>query len=209
MEGYSIRLSPELEDLNGKIQGLFAEADERIGRFWSENGISCPAGCGTCCAKKGIEATVLEFIPLAVELWKRNEAETCLNVITGTVMPEICIFFKPEEGVPGNGRCGVYKFRGLVCRLFGFIGIRDRTGTSGIAACAVIRKDFPDGIEKARGSVLRDTEAPFIRDFSTKLMMLFPDLGIKTMPINLAVKNALEKVALNMDLERSVKEVEL
>ncbi|GIV37956.1 MAG: hypothetical protein KatS3mg032_2335 [Cyclobacteriaceae bacterium] len=50
------------------VEQLFAELDEAMMRFRERINLSCPAGCVKCCLKPEIEATVLEFLPLAMHL---------------------------------------------------------------------------------------------------------------------------------------------
>lgn len=57
-----------------QVLELFSELETHIEKFKSSSGAHCISNCGYCCNKEDIEDTVLSFIPLAVELWRTNEA---------------------------------------------------------------------------------------------------------------------------------------
>ena len=46
------------------------ELDEEIKKFQSWSLLGCALGCGKCCFKPDIEATPLEFLPLALKIFK-------------------------------------------------------------------------------------------------------------------------------------------
>ena len=54
---------------------VYRELDHEIKSFQQWSGLGCPAGCGKCCYKSDLEATTLEFIPFAYEIYLRGEAE--------------------------------------------------------------------------------------------------------------------------------------
>ncbi|MEJ2111633.1 MAG: hypothetical protein P8Z37_17335 [Acidobacteriota bacterium] len=66
-------------DAVDRVCGLFREVDATADRFRRFTHIRCPQGCGACCAGSLVETTAVEMLPLAVELWRRNEAELWLE----------------------------------------------------------------------------------------------------------------------------------
>ena len=64
-------------DLLEKIKAVeeeFQNLDREISSFQSWSGLGCKVGCGKCCFKPDIEATVLEFLPFAQYLHEQDKA---------------------------------------------------------------------------------------------------------------------------------------
>lgn len=195
-----IKISPELSKLNEKVLNLFAEVDRKARELKVLTGLACPGGCGHCCLKEDIEATITEFLPLAVYLWEKGEAGIWVDRLSGDKRGGVCVFYRPDPGVQDNGRCAVYSHRGLICRMFGIFGTKDKKGAPGLAVCSVIKKKFPEKVgeaEKAAGSA---AGVPFMTAFSSKLAAIDPSLGTSFYPINTAIRYAIEKVGLGIEL---------
>ncbi|MDD5634845.1 MAG: YkgJ family cysteine cluster protein, partial [Candidatus Omnitrophica bacterium] len=114
------------EKLIAEVIDLFKKADSEIEGFKAKTALECPSGCGHCCEKVDLEATILEFMPLAIDLWRTKQAEFYLEEIQKLNSPSRCVFYEPGLKGQGLGRCKVYRLRGLICRLFGFSGSRDK-----------------------------------------------------------------------------------
>ena len=56
------------------VEKVFSSLQKEIESFQGESGLSCVANCGFCCTKADIEASALEFLPLAYALYKKGEA---------------------------------------------------------------------------------------------------------------------------------------
>ncbi len=152
----------------------------------------CLSGCGLCCKKPDITATPLEFLPLAFHLYTEGKADSMYEA-TATSEESLCLLFAPLKGSVRGGMCSNYAYRGLICRLFGFSAARDKMGDPRLVTCKSIKEDQPEefatGTEKAAQG-----EVVFMRDYYFKLTCIDPDLGRETMPINLAIRRALEAV---------------
>ena len=53
---------------------VFEKLDQEIATFQSWSGLHCGWGCGKCCFKPDIEATILEFLPFAFYLHQQDKA---------------------------------------------------------------------------------------------------------------------------------------
>jgi hypothetical protein len=51
------------------VESVFHDLDEAISGFQKRSTLHCQFGCGKCCFKSDIEATVLEFLPFAHHLY--------------------------------------------------------------------------------------------------------------------------------------------
>ncbi|MFH1553157.1 MAG: YkgJ family cysteine cluster protein, partial [Candidatus Omnitrophota bacterium] len=95
----------------------------------------------------------------------------------------------------GKGRCLVYPFRGMVCRIFGFSALKDKYGNLRLATCSILKKNHPDKAKKAQELLDSGYQAPVITSFSMRMRGINPDLGGKLLPINQAIKAAMEKTS--------------
>lgn len=174
-----------------KVEQLFAELDAKIARFTDASGLRCVDGCGECCNKKDIEATVLEFLPLAAHLWKNGKALSVLEKLENEYVSDTCVFFL-------NDRCSVYPFRGLICRLFGFSFVTGKDGKKKLSTCVIIKEKSPGQVEEAGSLADGGFEVPVMTDFSSRLIGIDPEMGRRFLPINRAIRGAIEKLGLSL-----------
>ena len=178
---------------------VFQEADEETSRFMHSSGLKCEQGCGRCCESPYIEATVFEMLPVAFDVWRRNEASPLLEKLahSDVAVSGRCVFYRPDPFVAGHGRCSVYHFRPLVCRLFGFSAAVNKHNRNILMTCNTIKRNFPEKYEPTHIDV-HSGQMPIarMRDFSMKALAIDLDFGDKKFPINQALKIALEKVGL-------------
>lgn len=153
----------------------------------------CLTGCGLCCRKPDITATPLEFLPLAWALWSEGKALAFYEEVTASKENTICTLFAPLHESSTGGMCRRYTSRGLICRLFGFTAARDRNGNAQLVTCRPIKTEQPEayssGLElTAKGHVA------FMRDYYFRLSCIDPELGRQMLPVNEAIRVALETV---------------
>ncbi|MBN2717946.1 MAG: YkgJ family cysteine cluster protein [Deltaproteobacteria bacterium] len=178
-----------------RVMRVYEDFDQTIFGLSQRFGIHCPPGCGHCCSSPKVEATVLEMLPLAVELWRSGQAEELLARYSGQPKPASCLFFTPDELHFNHGRCSVYPHRPTLCRLFGFAAVRDKNGAPRFAACRFIKNMIPQTVAEvqqdldAGGAVLLFTEA------AQRIAELEPALDVRYF-INDALFVALEKVGM-------------
>jgi len=181
----------------GQIEAVFAGLDEDISRFQKETGLGCISGCGACCKKPDIEATVLEFLPLAYHLFKTNRDVEVLEKLESTNNEPPCTFFFSILPSNNAGLCTIYLHRGLICRLFGFSATKDKEGLPVLATCKIIKTELSEKYKAAVKSIDEGGFVPVMNQYYMKLLAIDHELGNKFYPINEAIKIAIEKVSLS------------
>lgn len=144
-----------------------------------------------CCTKPDIEATVLEFIPFALHVYRQGEASEWLeklNENTGNV----CLFFNPHRA--GAGLCSQYPYRGLICRLFGFAARTNKYSKREYVTCQTIKSGQPEAVANVVRTIESGGAIPVMNHYYMRLTAIDPDLAQKFYPINEAVRRAIETV---------------
>lgn len=185
-----------LQELEAQVMELYGRADGAVEGYRLSSGLDCPQGCVHCCSSEKVEATVLELIPMACHLFRTNRAELLLKRLENEDSPAACILFRPDLAGSLGGGCSEYPHRALVCRLFGFAGNTDRNGVPRLAFCRIMKPLFPP----PQGDLLRGL--PIFQDYGLAATAMHPSLGGPRLFINLALKEALLKVGLMLDLEQ-------
>lgn len=174
------------------VEMLFYDLEIEISQFQKETKLSCVAGCGKCCTHPAIDASPLEFLPWAFQLFLKGEAEQTLTQLDDSENLT-CHVYKPLA-LPGQGRCTDYKYRGLICRLFGFGASRDKYGNLRLATCKIIKEGQSKNYEAAQQGISESMKIPIFTDYYLKLSQIDHHLGNMILPINKALKIALEEV---------------
>ena len=182
-----------------RLLELYDEIDSEIEAFKSATGLGCIPNCGKCCSSpKVIESTVLEAIPLSIQLWKEEEAESCLRKIQTADPENPCVLYDPDRS--RNGRCIAYQWRPAVCRLFGFSAILNKKGKPVIALCRVLKAKNPGLNDRIQGLIDRGVKVPVYSFYGERFSFLDPFLAITRYPINEALRMALEAVGLRKSI---------
>ncbi len=183
-------------DLIGEVLQRYHVIDHKIKIFRVRTGLRCPLGCGICCDSTRVEASVLECLPLAWEIFRRRKEERISLAVEDNQREadSRCVLFCSDEGAAGLGRCSYYPFRPLVCRLFGYAARRDKTGRPELRLCKVMREQSS---ENSILSNLPDThhmDPPVYQDCFLQIASIDPAKGFRLSPINAALKAALDYV---------------
>lgn len=178
-----------------QVKAIFAQIDRQTAVVQAATGLHCPAGCGRCCENPEVETTVLEMVPLALELWQRGEALAWLDQAQAVENRGPCVFYQPDPFVPGNGRCSMYEFRPSICRLFAFATVTNKQGKPELAACIRHKEVMPEIVAQTKAAIADGLPAPNFAEISMQLAMLDP-VGIERFPINQALTMALQRVGL-------------
>lgn len=177
-----------------QIEHLFERLDGEISKFQTQTNLHCIAGCGKCCTKLDIEASPLEFLPWAFHLFLNGEAKKTLVELSNTTKT-ICHIYQPLALLDShNGRCGNYKYRGLICRLFGYAGSRDKYGQLRLATCTIIKENQSNSYKSADEAISKGLYVPIFTDYYMNLNQIDFYLGNTILPINQALKVAIEEV---------------
>jgi Fe-S-cluster containining protein len=176
------------------VERLFGKLDKEISGFQAETGLHCLAGCGKCCTKPDIDASPLEFLPYAFHLFLNHRADEVLQKLLDKP-DSICVIYQPltvEDKV--NGRCSEYPYRGLICRLFGYGASRDKFGELRLATCKLIKEHQASSYEHAVKNIKEGVYVPIFSDYYQQLNQIDFRLGNMILPINEAIKIAIETV---------------
>jgi Fe-S-cluster containining protein len=176
-----------------KVEKIFKQLDKDTEKFGKQSGLKCLTNCSLCCVKKGLEANVLEFLPLANYLVKNNLHETALELLESE--PEHCINLAKSQNQGNTTGCSNYEYRGLICRLFGFSAVRDKNMKLAVYTCAHMKNEFPDTFLKATEQINTGMNVPVVTDFYYQIYFIDSQMANDYNPINVSIRKAIEKVA--------------
>ena len=174
------------------VEMLFSKLEQESAQFEQASGLHCVSGCGKCCTYPDIEASPIEFLPWAFHLFLNGEAESTLIHLNKT-RSLTCLIYKPLT-VIGQGRCSNYKYRGLICRLFGFAANTDKYGNLRLATCKIIKEGQADNYNSTSEAMDEGLNVPIFTEYYMQLNQIDFKLGNLILPINKALKRALEEV---------------
>lgn len=174
------------------VESLFTKLEQESAHFEQSSGLTCISGCGQCCTHPSIEASPIEFLPLAFHLFLNGEAEKTIIKINKTKGTS-CLIYKSLSLV-NQGRCSNYVYRGLICRLFGYSANSDKYGKLRLATCKIVKEDQTVTFNSADEAINKGLYVPVITEYYMQLNQIDFTLGNIILPINKALKMALEQV---------------
>lgn len=181
----------ELGDKIAAVQEVFGDLDKDIASFQSRTSIHCKFGCGKCCFKPDIEATILEFLPFAYHLYREGSALAWHEKL-GNQHESLCLILNPTQ--PGAGLCSEYVYRGLICRLFGYSARVNKYNKKELVTCQIIKTEQAEAYRKAVDDIESGGEVPVMSQYYMKLHAIDVDLTRDFYPINRAIQKAIETV---------------
>jgi len=177
------------------VEGLFDQLNLEIAKFQNQTKLSCIAGCGHCCTNTTIEASPLEFLPWAFHLFLKGKAESTLKALRPKVRHSVCHIYNPLNLTDSLvGRCSDYKYRGLICRLFGFAASKDKYGKQRLVTCKLIKEQQSELYTLTKEAIDEGMYVPMFTDYYMQLSQIDFKLGNTIVPVNRALKMALEEV---------------
>ncbi len=179
-----------IERLVREVEEVFLSLDKEISDFKQWSGLHCKVGCGKCCLKPDIEATILEFLPFAHQLYKEGNAIKWLE--NPDLDQSLCSIL--DTAHLGAGHCSSYATRGLICRLFGFSARLNKYGHREFVTCQVIKTELPTQYNAVQAQTIQGRQVPLMRDYYMKLHGIDWELSQKFYPVNTAIKKAIETV---------------
>jgi len=179
-----------IEKINA-VEELFKKLDQDIAFFQLTTTLHCKAGCGKCCFKPDIEATILEFLPFAHHLYLEGKAAEWLEIIKSSDS-SICHILNPTQH--GVGLCSEYQYRGLICRLFGFSARTNKYGQKELVTCQIIKTEQEKAFQSSELKIEEGLEVPVMNQFYMQLHGIDSELTRVFYPINLAIQHAIEEV---------------
>jgi len=180
-----------LEEKVNAVKQVFENLDQQIAGFQSTTSLHCKWGCGKCCFKPDIEATILEFLPFAFHLHENGNAEEWLDKLNDSAS-SICLILNPTQA--SAGLCSEYAHRGLICRLFGYSARTNKYGKKELVTCQIIKTEQAEAYEKATAEIDQGLAVPVMNQFYMQLHGIDFELTRDFYPINEAIKRAIEVV---------------
>lgn len=176
------------------IETLFQNLDVAITTFQKETKLGCIAGCGKCCSTPEIDASPLEFLPWAFHIFLNGKAEETLQELEHNTTAT-CFLYRPKSLTKfTSGNCSTYQYRGLICRLFGFGATTDKYGKLRLATCNIIKEGQKENFENATIAINSNLSVPIFTEYYMQLSQIDFKLGNVFLPVNKAMKVALEEV---------------
>lgn len=187
-------MTDSFPQLLADIRSLYLEIDQQIVIFQKTTDLYCPEICGSCCDSQEVEATVTELLPLADAVFQSGRSDALAELIEQSEKrnTQACVLYQPDPRTPGNGRCGQYPHRPLVCRLFGFAGRYDRLKNLEFSTCKKIKIQDPQKVLTAQELIRAGLIVPVFQACFMRLASLHPGQGFQRYAINQALKKALE-----------------
>ena len=176
------------------VEALFERLEIEIRDFQNETHLFCNAGCGKCCSTPNIDASPLEFLPWAFHLFLNGKAEETLKELAATISKNCFLYRSLSILEYHKGSCSNYRYRGLICRLFGYGATTDKFGKLRIATCKIIKEEQHNNFNKAEIAINNGTNIPIFANYYMRLAQIDLRMGVNLLPINEALKIAIEEV---------------
>ena len=77
------------------VKRVYRLLDKHIAQLQSDTGMHCPTGCGQCCKKPDIEASPVEFLPLALSWLDEGKLWDIYEELKQKEEP-LCFAFRPH-----------------------------------------------------------------------------------------------------------------
>lgn len=183
-----------LQQKSQEVRKVFEELDAQIKDFIDGSQVGCISGCGFCCSNPKVSASVLEFLPLAFDLYEKGKAEKALELLESKNGQDYCIIYKPTSTDAAMGFCSDYQNRGMICRLFGSSARKNKEGKKEIITCKKIKETKKEQYEAASLAVNEEMAVPLSSEAYSHLYNLDFQLTSDQMPINQAIQKAFEAV---------------
>jgi len=169
--------------------------------------IACPADCGTCCVHFVPDAMPVEMDRIAFYLL--TERKDLIDYFIETMKTSegrdaACPFRDPDA--PGKN-CMVYPVRPLICRLFGFCSVNDKSGEAAFSLCREMPPLSGTATRNFAGSAamkeLFGAIPPPMSDFSMEIVGLDPQEAGRRSTLYDGLPPSLSKVSLLVRLAKS------
>lgn len=174
---------------------VYHDLDRDAARFRRASRMNCPENCGKCCENPYVEVSTLEMLPLAGILWKRKRPDLWIKKLERLPQQGRCVFYRKISGVEGRGRCRVYVFRPLMCRLFGFCAKINKWGQKQLVTCQVFKRHMAVTYTRVSAAINQNMDVPSMNDYRSRVMSFDPAHGVKLYSLPEALREAMSVVA--------------
>lgn len=184
-------MQEEIQQKKELVWKLLTEVSEQYAAELKRNGLDCFYGCGSCCFTETVEATVVEFLPLAFYFHERGELEEELKKIEEAVLNDqkICIFYSSDSE---NGRCTIYPYRAFICRTFGVFKVTDKHQKEVISLCHKMKKK--------NYSIPSELNLPSLVQWRQVFSSHFGVFETQLLPINQAIRDCFRQSLFKLSL---------
>lgn len=156
---------------------LFKRLSAHSQVFQTQVPIACPSGCGQCCENPKVHTTILEMLPVALAYWQKNQNDLTAEKLLTLPESGICKFYQADSQIPGSGRCSVYAFRPLICRLFGYSARKNKYDSLEFVTCTRLRNEFSKECHAVQIQIESGLSAPVMSDYDQRLLDIDPGLA--------------------------------
>jgi len=176
----------DFREFSNQLQSLYTEMSQTFSEFQKQTQLPCLKNCSNCCLNPEIEATPLEMIPMALKIIDEGRLEEIYEKLENPDATS-CI-------IVHNNKCGFYDQRPPICRMFGVAALYKKDQSLNLSICKLIKEENGNLVERAMNEIPSD--APVMNQWISRLKGLEPNIDQERQPINMALKSALERVAL-------------
>lgn len=177
-----------------QVEQLFDRLEKEISAFQTQTSLHCLSGCGKCCSTPDIVASPLEFLPWAFHLFLNGKAEETLIELSSKTTTT-CHIYRPLSIIDSNnGSCSNYRYRGLICRLFGYAASKDQAGKLRLVTCKIIKENQAEHFKATAEAINKGLYVPVFSDYYMRLSQIDARLGFTLVAVNEALKIAIEEV---------------
>lgn len=179
-----------------KIRSIYNKLEKKQQKFCDDFDIHCAKGCGTCCEHFTPDISEAEAEFLAYGLIKEGKDEFVYELLMNKEENDkYCpLYIKDSEF-----HCSVYKWRPLICRLFGATASKNKNGECVFRKC----KYNSIGHDVCSCEFAKNSKAVVLMsDYGEMINEIDPNSQTKEL-INKALPKAIDKVRYMLELERN------
>jgi len=180
-----------IDGINRRVFRIYQDIENQTRRIRRETGMTCPDRCGRCCWSRNIEATVIEMVPVVNHILRSGMLPGVLDALDGTDPGGLCVFFRPDMAHRDHGFCSEYRYRPLVCRLFGFSARRGKDDRITPQVCRTMKTHNPVSFQRFEAMCTDGRVVP-MRAWFQQIASLEPSRGYRLMPVNQALKECID-----------------
>lgn len=182
---------PSVEAVTRRVFREYIAIEKSIRSAMRASDIGCPDRCGACCYSKGIETTVLELFPLMMHVLRSGKLDYVVERLNCRTELDPCVFFESWPEGERNGFCTVYRFRPLVCRMFGFSARLRKDGAREAQVCRIVRQRDPEDVSRFE-ALCRNATVPDMASCFMRIAGLDPQRGYRLMPFHDALRETID-----------------
>jgi uncharacterized protein len=177
------------------VNEVYKSLDKHLEIVAANTGLQCSENCGACCDKKDIDASPIEYYPLAAWLYRSGQIDEYLKLLDEYEENGYCPLYDSRGGIQGKGNCRQYKYRGLTCRLFGFGYRFNKENIPDLVTCRIMKKNIPSAVLRAKQLGMEQPgKMPVFSDYFMQLFSIEPEISIKRFPVKEAIRIAIENL---------------